>query len=271
MNALNNMNTEELQVLYDCSGSLGNISSQFGISYSTTRAILLNKGVVFKPSCMSVYQDLRNTPFSDLHKKVIIASVLGDGHIEKPSKAKNPRFELSHCEKQKGYLTWIHDLLNPFSREIVLHSKAGSKLVCGNIVDASNFYRFKTVCHPDLLDIFNKYYRRGCKGVHSSLIDLFDIFMFSILFCDDGTVHMRNNEISWLSIASCSFSYEECEILVKAIYNVFDGNITIGSNGIIRLFGKKNCVDIINKIKRIVPKSIHYKLGSSTTTRKAPN
>lgn len=260
-----------LEEMYSDFGSISELAAHFGLSYSTMRAHLIKRGVFLNPSSMNVYHELRNTAFTDKHKKVIIASVLGDGTIELPSRAKNPRFELSHCNTQRHYLKWIHNLLKPFSREVKLHNKAHKKKICGNLVNASDFYRFRTVCHPDLRVIYDKYYVDRHKGVHEELLDIFDLFMFSIWFCDDGTVHSRNGSISYLSIATCSFSLTECEFLVNVVKKIFDGNVTVGSRNRLFMYNKDKCLDIIERVKEIVPKSIHYKLGPQRLDVKLPN
>lgn len=264
---------EELITLHEKYGSITKVASILSRSYSTVRHWYKELNIIINSSGMTVFQELRNTPMSDTHKSVIIGSMLGDGCLRRASHSKNALLEISHCEKQLGYLKWVHGLLQPFARPIKQTETAGKKMVCGREVDGSNFYRFYTIAHPDITDVFNTYYRKGLKGIDNSLIDKVDLIAMAIWFADDGSINRdKNKEPVSCSIATCSFTYKEHLIAVEIVRKFFNGTIKIAKHGgyykgkkredyVLNMSGKKHVNDFLDTIKLILPECIHYKLS----------
>jgi len=266
-------NKEELIVLHEKYGSITKVASILSKSYSTVRHWYKELDIVINSSGMTIFQELRNTPMSDTHKSVIVGSMLGDGGLWLAPHSKNARLYVCHCEKQLGYLKWIRSLLQPFSRPIKQTEKAGKKIVCGREVNGSNFYRFYTIAHPDITDVFNSYYRKGLKGIDNSLIDKVDLIAMAIWFADDGNIcRNKKREPVSCSIATCSFTYKEHLIAAEIVRKFFNGTIKIVKHGgyykgkkredyVLNMFGKKHVNEFLTNIKLILPECIHYKLS----------
>ncbi len=264
---------EELIILHEKYGSITKVASAISRSYATVRHWYNSLGIVFNPSGMTIFKELRETPMSQAHKSIIIGSMLGDGGIWLAPHCNNARLYISHCEKQLGYLRWIHGLLMPFSRPITQTEKAGPKMLGDNIVNGSNFFRFYTIAHPDITDIYKTYYKENYKYVDKSIIDKLDLLAMSIWFGDDGSISRdRNGEPLSCSIATNSFSYKEQLILVEALRRFFNGKISIKQQGgeykgkrredfVIVMSGKDEVNKFLDTIKLVLPERIHYKLS----------
>jgi len=233
---------KELIKLHEECGSITKVAAYLSKPYSTVRYWYHCHDIKVNPSGMTVFHEIRNTPFGSTQKSVLLGSLLGDGGVWLAPHSKNARLYVSHCEKQKQYLMWVHDLLQPFSRPIKQCEKAGKKMICGREVNASNFYRFWTIAHPEITEFYKRYYRNGKKGIDKLVVDELDLLSMSIWFADDGSIHNRdvNNNPTACSIATCSFTYNEHLVLIDAV--------------------KKYVTEFLDNIKNVLPSCIHYKL-----------
>lgn len=264
---------KQLIKLYKEEGSITKVAVRLSSSYSTVRYWYSELGIKVKPSGMSVFRELRDTPMTDLHKSVLIGSMLGDGGIWLAPHCKNARLYVCHCEKQLAYLKWIRNLLKPFSRPIKQTEKAGMKRIGEYYVNGSNFYRFYTIAHPDITAIYHKYYKDSLKRVDDTIIDKVDLLAMSIWFGDDGSIQRnKNGEPTSCSLSTCSFTYKEHLVLVEVVRKFFNGTIKIKKHSgyykgkkreqyVLCMYGKKEVNDFLNMIKLILPKDIHYKLS----------
>lgn len=264
---------EELEKLLKKHVSVGNVSSCLSIPYSTVYAWYKKYNIKLLPSCMTIYDELRFTPLSDIHKSVILGSILGDGSLLKNRRSKNARLQIGHCTKQLGYLKWKKELLAPFVNKLTLAEKPGPKIINGKESWSSGYYLINTIAHPDITKYYNKYYYKGKKGVIEEVIHELDLLSLAIWLSDDGSFsfHGKNKTALRGSIATCSFNKEELEILISALGRFFTGSMAIDSyNNTIRLGKTSHINDLLNEITNILPKSIHYKFVPQRLTRKAP-
>lgn len=265
---------EELIKFHQEYGSITKVASELSRSYSTVRYWYNSLNIIVNSSGMTVFQELRQTPMSSLHKSVLIGSMLGDGGIWLAPHSKNARLYIRHCEKQLGYLRWVHKLLQPFSRPIKLTEKAGEKQIGDRLVKNSNFYSFYTIAHPDVTNVYKNYYRDGYKHINDdSIINEIDLLAMSIWFADDGSIQRNRKGQPYLcSIATNSFSYREQLILIKALRKFFYGTIKIVPQGgtykgikredyTLSMSNKTEVTNFLNTIKKVLPKCIHYKLS----------
>lgn len=264
---------EELIALHKKYGSITKVAAKLSRSYSTVRYWYKSLDIVVNQSGMTVFQELRTTPMSQTHKSALIGSMLGDGGIWLAPHSKNARLYVRHCEKQLGYLRWIHSIFAPFSRPVKLTEHAGKKQIGDYIVNGSDFYSFYTIAHPDVTSVYKKYYVNNYKHVDESIIDKIDLLAMSIWFGDDGSI-VRNKKSEPVScmIATNSFSYEEQLILIEAVRKFFNGTISLKKQGgrykgkprdehVIRMHGKEEVNKFLDMIKLVLPQCIHYKLS----------
>lgn len=264
---------KELVKLHEECGSITRVAAKLSRNYSTVRYWYKEHDIIINKSGMTVFHEIRNTPMSDVHKSALVGSMLGDGGMWLAPHSKNARLYVCHCEKQLGYLKWLHDLFQPFSRPITQTEKAGKKKFGDTYINGSNFYRFYTIAHPDITELYHKYYRGRYKGVDESLIDKVDLLAMATWFGDDGSIHRdRKKEPCAAEIATCSFTYEEHLILKKIVSKFFDGKIIIKKHGgyykgkkredfVLRMHGKEQTKEFLNMIKSVLPECIHYKLS----------
>jgi len=269
----------ELIRLYISCGSIGKVAAELSKAYSTVRYWFKKYGIETQESCMTVYQEIRKTPLSDLQKSVVLGSVLGDGTLRLAPHSKNAYLKIGHCEKQRKYLEWKKKLLDPFSRPVVLSQKEQQKIIAGRKTYSTNQYEFRTIAHPDITYYYKTYYSRNHKHILcNNVIDSLNLIALAIWFADDGSVYVdkRNGTVSCM-IATNSFDYVEQTILKKAVSKFFQGTINIRpqySNGrndmLLRMYGTKKLIDFLFMISSVLPTSIHYKLGLQRLGVKLP-
>jgi len=265
---------DELIDLHRECGSITKVAAKLSRSYSTVRYWYNAFNIVQNASGMTVFQELRKTPMSQKHKSALIGSMLGDGGLWLAPHSKNARLYVSHCEKQLGYLKWLHSLFQPFSRPIVQTNVAGKKIIGDYVVQGSNFYRFYTIAHPDVTRVFYSYYRKGLKRVTSTaIIDEVDLLSMSIWFADDGSISRNKQGVPvGCTISTNSFPYKEQIILVDVVRKFFKGMIGIKRQGgyykgnkrtdyVISMSGKEAVNDFLTLIKLVLPECIYYKLS----------
>lgn len=264
---------DELIKLHEECGSITKVAAKLSVSYSTVRYWYNSLDIITNPSGMTIFQELRQTPMNSLHKSVLIGSMLGDGGMWLAPHSKNARLYIRHCERQLGYLRWVHKLLQPFSRPIKLTEKAGEKQIGDRTVKNSNFYSFYTIAHPDVTAVYKNYYKDGYKYVDNNIINDVDLLAMSIWFGDDGCIQRNKKGYpSACSLSTNSFSYKEQLILVEALRKFFGGTIKIKPQGglykgvkrkdyIISMSHKEEVNNFLNIIKSILPECIHYKLS----------
>lgn len=264
---------EELVSFHDEYGSITKVAAEIGRNYATVRSWYSYYDIIVNKSSMTVFQEIRETPMSAANKSIVVGSILGDGTLRKPSKSKNVMLEISHCEKQLGYLKWKQGMLSPFSRKIRKCEEASLKLIGDIKVNASNFFRFNTICHPDITSLYNESYVDGYKGVSKSLVEKIDLLAMAVWFADDGSIKRGRDRIPCgASIATNSFTYEENVMLIGAVSKFFKGKIytkkvTNKYKGQLReyyllyLSGKEPTVNFLKEIKSVLPSCIYYKLS----------
>lgn len=263
---------KELVKLHEEYGSITKVAAALSKPYSTVRYWYNAFDIIVNKSGMTIFHELRNTTMYQTQKSVLVGSMLGDGGLWLAPHCKNARLYVCHCEKQLGYLKWVHGLLQPFARPITQTETAGKKMFGDIEINGSNFYRFYTIAHPDVTELFHMYYRKGLKGINKSIVDKVDLLAMSIWFADDGWIERRNKQPSLCGIATNSFTYKEHLILVGVVRKFFKGTISIKPHGgyykgtkrtdyVLRMTGKKYVNEFLDMIKLVLPECIHYKLS----------
>ncbi|MFA5396089.1 MAG: hypothetical protein WC346_08790 [Methanogenium sp.] len=269
---------KELEDLYIVHGSIGKVAAFIGKSYSTVRHWYSINSIKVQPSCMNIYQNIRNTPMTKSQISIVLGSLLGDGNLRLAPHSKNAILRIGHCEKQLPYLSWKYSMMKPFSRELKLDQSEKHKIINGHECFSTNFYRFNTIAHPDITDIYTRYVRNNIKHVSEHLVDEIDILAMAIWMADDGSVYVdKRNGATSCMLATNSFSYKEQLILVESIRKFFAGTIKIDKQGnigredfIIRLFNTKHIISFIETLLSILPECIHYKFNPQRLGVKPP-
>ncbi len=262
------MDKDNFIEVYNRLGSIGKTAAHFGRAYSTVRYWCKKYNLDIQPSCMTLFQEIRETPMTNEQKSIILGSVLGDGCLKLAPHSKNARLTLGHSVTQLEYLKWKRDKLVPFSRKIVLDQKAKTKIISGRKANSKDFYKFFTIAHPDVTDFHKRYVIDGKKRVSKDIINELDLIALAIWFADDGSVYVdKRNNVPTCSIATNSFTYKEQVILVETLRKFFFGTIKIDVQGnterddlYIRMYRTEKIKEFLSSISSILPECIHYKL-----------
>lgn len=261
---------EKLQQLLDYFGSVGKVAADLQIPYSTLYAWYKSYDISLPPSCMTVYNELREVPLKDAQRSLIVGSILGDGFLVKSKRAKNARFSVGHCGKQLGYLKWKKAHLSPFSRPLVLVETPGEKTIQGKSCVSSGHYILNTIAHPDIEKLYKVYYDlKGKRRIVPQLVSDLDLLGLAVWIGDDGCISLRKECRYSLkgSIATHCFSDQEQEILLMALKKFFGGHANIGyanksrNQKQIYLSGTEEVEALLDMIVPLLPKTLHYKLA----------
>ena len=153
-----------------------------------------------------------------LQKSFIIGSMLGDATMRIGKNAKNANFKIDHCLEQKEYVFWKYEILKNF---VTTPPKISYRKTKEGVRYEKSWW-FRTIRHPILTDIYNKFYttesyRCGTKIVPDSFLDSINPFVMAIWIMDDGSYNKKKIDIS-----TYSFTLQEIEKLCEIIKNKFD-------------------------------------------------
>ena len=157
---------------------------------------------------------------------VLVGTLLGDGCLAWPRNkgaGKGPRYHLSHCEKQLPYLQRTLKMLEPLGLSFSISERNGIHQAVSKVSSC-------------LIPYYNIFYGSGKKVVTDEVLRLVDEEALAYWFMDDGR---GNPEVvgsvkdHCYSLATCGFSLEENERIVKWMKSRFDLNARISyvSNG----------------------------------------
>mgnify|MGYP001582192676 CR=1 FL=1 len=122
------------------------------------------------------YMDNTVGSLTQLQKSLIIGSILGDGYMRIMHGRKNAFLEVNHAYAAKEYFDW---------KSAVLQSIAGSppKTRKGNGKRIA--YRFYTRQHPEITELFQRFYRNGRKIIPDDIT--LDALALAVWYMDDGS------------------------------------------------------------------------------------
>lgn len=173
------------------------------------------------------YENIRlsNYPkkFSNKHKELITACLLGDGFI-----SKNGAFRLKMSAKSSEYVESVCDMLQPWSKPIQHGKKIRPKRDGNKIVDGKGytyFSQFYTAIHPLFKSLRSKWYPLDAKSVPADIKLTERVIAHWFLQDGSNTPQYRN-----ASIWTLGFKYNEVEILSRQLTKDFNINNSIRSN-----------------------------------------
>ena len=123
----------------------------------------------------SFHRELRKGLFlSEIQKKVLIGSVMGDGCLIANSSGTNYRLQIEHCSKQKDYVWWKYEIFKNFV------------LSPPRYQPRTDSWRFRTMSHVVFSDFHALFYRKGKKILPDKIDFLADALVDAVWFMDDG-------------------------------------------------------------------------------------
>lgn len=155
---------------------------------------------------------------------ILFGSLLGDCHAEYRSKGNGTRFCFYQESSHTAYLLWLHSLLadlnycNPLKPEI--QTRLGQKGRVRKII------RFKTWTYSSLNWVHELWYSNNTKIVPSTIGDYLNPLALAIWIMDDGCKCGKG-----LKLSTNSFTYSDCMLLVKVLFDKFKIKSSIQSAG----------------------------------------
>ncbi len=197
---------------------------------------------------------------SQRQRELIIGSTLGDANIRIPGRNVNANFIVAHSGKQKDYVLWKYSLLKewvltPPKKSIRRYHKDKTR----NLIS----WRFLTLSHPQLTEIYQIFYRNNKKIVPDNIEKLLvSPLSLAVWIMDDGN---RNKNALFLNTQN--FSLQEQRELCNCLERNFGLRATINKHSIYnerQLYRIRIDTTSTKKLCHLIHKyllsSMHYKL-----------
>jgi hypothetical protein len=189
--------------------------------------------------------------------KVISASLLGDGYINKEGN-KNGRFRLTQNADHRDHVEYLANYLEQLTRVVI-------------DVDADKeTLRLRTMAHPTYSKIHERMYLNGLKVVDPHYLTLLDAEFMAIWYMQDGYLGLGRTDVVNPDIVLCTdnFSYGDQLLLRHAIiertgfiFNVRRKGINKRGELTYRMYlYRKQAPKFIDYIQPYIQPSFYYKI-----------
>ena len=202
--------------------------------------------------------NLRIGPHNKDILSILFGSLLGDAHAEFRLKGNGTRIKFYQEGSHVSYLIWLHKLISELGYcntnlpQII--TRLGKKGVVRKVI------RFKTWTYSSFNWIHELFYKDDKnKGVPSNIADYLTPLALAIWIMDDGCKIGQG-----LKLSTNSFSFSDCNFLVKVLYENFNLKATVQSAGVENkniIYIWKNSMPLLREIVLpYVHPSMKYKL-----------
>ena len=205
--------------------------------------------VTYSAKIRSLKKELKLNSFQ---KSVVIGCILGDGYLEQNWSKTNYRLTIQHSIDQREYLFWKYNIF----REWTLREP---KLILAN-----NSIRFRTISHPELTELWKKFYKDRKKVISENIADYLDPVALAVWFMDDGNIVIRKNKAVGVHLNTQSFSWEENNILADIFLKKYDIFCSIEKNKKryrLAIWRNESRNKFISIVKPYIVSSMYYKIG----------
>lgn len=206
-------------------------------------------------------------------KKALLGTVLGDGCLVINNQKTKASFQINHSVHQLPYLIWKLHLLTPIIGPVSM----GLRYVYADMKKEYMAVRVSSCISVYLKHIYDDFYfeRNGKvqKEVHSNVLNRLDPIGLAIWYQDDGGVQTYSNnhtKISSISLAVCSFSDSEIELICKYFKEIWciDWTIKTMTSGYKVLIAFSDSMrSFIEIIRPHMCPWMNYKIHSSNSAR----
>ena len=150
---------------------------------------------------------------SSREKKIILGTILGDGHLAMLKT--DARLEVAHSPKQKDYVLWkykeLPNIVGAEPHKVLIDNAQYHKTY--------TLWRFSSRIHPEISHFRNMFYKRKKKIVPKNIGQfLTSPLSLAVWFMDDGG---RRNDCYGLFLNTLSFTRSEHSILMKVLKENF--------------------------------------------------
>lgn len=193
---------------------------------------------------------------------IIFGSLLGDCYGEYRSKGNGTRFCFYQEASHLSYLIWLHKKLSNLNYCSEISPKTHTRL--GKEGKVRKIIRFKTWTFSSFNWIHELWYSNNKKIVPNSIGDYLTPLALAMWIMDDGY-----KSGSGLKLCTNSFSYLECILLTKVLFDNFNIKSSVQSAGAIdknqyHIYIWKESMPLLrNIVSTYVHPSMKYKLFSN--------
>lgn len=188
---------------------------------------------------------------------IIYGSLLGDGHAEKRLFGVGTRISFQQEETHLKYIYYLHNLLS--SAGYCSSNLPVAKKRLGNKGKVRKTARFHTWTYTSFNFIREKWYINNKKCVPNNIAEYLTPLALAIWIMDDGSKVSKG-----LKLCTNSFTYEECTLLVNALYNNFNLKASIQKAGAedqyIIYIWKESILDLYNIVYPYIIPEMKYKI-----------
>ena len=189
---------------------------------------------------------------------IIYGGLLGEAHAEKRSTGNGTRIsfyqEGSHC----SYLLWLHQKVSDLGYCNRVLPKPKTRLGYKGIV--RKVIRFNTFTFSSFNWIHELWYQDNIKKVPCNIDEFLTPLALAIWIMDDGS-KIGNS----LKLATNCFTYSDCLLLVKTLFNNFNIKASIQSAGVPNQYCIYIFIESMPLLREIVSSYVHpsmkYKIG----------
>lgn len=186
---------------------------------------------------------------TQLEKEVIFGTMLGDGSLRLPEKAKNSSGKIEHGLKQEKYVKYKYKFLKRLSTKLYYYTRPYFRKPETN--QESVYFTLKT--NPALTEIYHNFYKNNKKVIPEDL-SLLTPLALAMLYMDDGS----KTQCGYLICTNC-FTVEDVNRLRKYLRDIYDLETTINKQHMIYI---RSCSKELFKqiVLPFMHKSMLYKL-----------
>lgn len=187
-------------------------------------------------------------------KSLIIGSILGDGYLRILQDRSNAFLEINHSLKAKAYVDYKYHIL----KNLCL---SAPKERFTNQEKTKSAYRFYTIQHKDLTNLYHEFYKNGRKVISRELE--LNPLILAIWYMDDGSKSLSktNKENLNIYLNTQQFSLSDQKYLLHLLREL---NIKARLNKDKKYYRirilKESVKDFMNLIRVHIVDSMKYKL-----------
>ena len=255
------LNRELIRELHSKGMNDNEIARELNASVNGVRYI--RKDVLGLPHNIKTYT---LTPEMD---SIIVGTLIGDAWIGYVYKGcRYPKYECSHCEKQKDYIFTIYEKLKPIMTSSITEYPEKETIIGGKKTFASKRYSIGSRNCECLVPYRKAFYPEGKKVIPVEFIkDKFTDVSLAYWFMDDGGKDRNSN--SYI-LNTQGYSLENLQEFTKFLKEKFGLLFTIKKDRSLYL---RHCCNktFTNLISKYITQDLQYKLLSSLNSVKQGN
>lgn len=184
---------------------------------------------------------------TELQKSVLIGTILGDGCLISSKSGKAARLQVRQKAKYHEFVSWKYDFFRDWIITKPRYDRYNDSVV------------FRTISHPDLMEVRNIFYEDNTKIIPTNIKDLLTSpLSLAIWFMDDGNGHKQR---FYLRLSTYAFGEKGNKLLQGCLKENFflDTRIFHDRKGFYLCFLKDNACKLYRLIKPYVIPCMEYK------------